>query len=447
MGERNRLRIAECLGEAEALRADIADWRSGWDVIDARGGHRTPLELLCAPVLGLTAEIATRIAAIDPALDTGAVYEECRREDARLLYARRLWRWYADKLDQRAAPDNIVTQTLLAADEVMWSCWTAAFVSLGELPPAAPLPYVSLRYSASATPRTDPPPDLRPGTDDLLATLVGRLPIAAVGLPPVCCRRPWWLVLGAHEASHHVQFESAGLEAATREKVVAAAYQAVPDSMLSEEWEPWCRELFADACSVLLVGPAAIWAVSELETRTGPGLRKSPSGSYPPPLVRLAVMRAVAASAGLPTGQPAREDPATDVDEHLGQLLKAVPFVADALLGVKSGSEGTLGYLADVTAAAYAKDGSVPAWTSDLLGNDEPQPRKEPDAARFAVAAGVDAWQRTGGQDDRLAARLRTLLPACRPAGKRAVRSAPDTGTITEQLVNDLYLADQEGLL
>jgi hypothetical protein len=457
VGERNNLRIAESLGEAAALRTDIKAWRSRWDAIDAIGRHRTQLDLLCTSVLNLTCEIANRIAAIRSTLDTGTVYEDCRREDIRLLHARRLWRWYADKFDQRWASDDIVTQTLLAADEVMWSCWHAAFTSLDETLPAVPLPYVSLLYSASATPRTDPPPDLRPGRDDLLNTMVSRLPIPAVGLPPVCCRHPWWLVLSAHEASHHVQFESAGLEALTQSKVAAAAYGAIGDVSLSEEWEPWCRELFADACSVLLVGPAAIWAVAELETRTEPELRKSQSGSYPPPLIRLAVMRAITAaaripSAGMPSAGPdAAADPVDQAadrvdgaDDRFGKLLTAVPAVATALLSLESASGGPLRSLTAATAGAYTENGSVPAWTSDLLGPGDPRPRPELDAARFCVAGGVGAWQRSGGQDgaaERLANRLRALLPRCRAPGKRAARPVPDAGQVARQLVDDLYLA------
>lgn len=417
-----------------------------WDAVDTLGGHRTHLDLLCDTVLGLVKEIARRIAAIDATQEIGAVYDDCRHEDVRLLHARRLWRWYADKLDQRLAPpEDIGMRTLLAADEVVWSCWKTAFTALSATVPAAPLPYLSPLYSATATPRTDPPPDLRPGQDDLLKKLVECLPIAAIGFPPVSCRRPWWLILGAHEASHHVQFECDGLEALTRERVVAGAFRAVKDVELSEMWEPWCRELFADACSVLLVGPAAIWAVSELETRTEPGMRKSPSGSYPPPLVRLAVLRAVADKAAIPVPEQAvagLRDPDPGAGDELRQLLDAVPDVADALLGLEPAPGRALKSLADPTADAYALDGSVPAWRSELLGADKPLPQERLDAARFCVAAGVDAWQRFGGQDgvaERLAVRLRDLLPRCREPGKRAAGLARDAGQITQQLVDELY--------
>ena len=117
--------------------------------------------------------------------------------------------------------------------------------------------------------------------DDLLRKHVEQLPVAALALPPVCCRRPWWVILSAHEASHHVQFESPGLEQLAQDQVVGAAYAVTEDVELAEAWRPWCRELFADALSVLLTGPAAIWAVDELETRTAPGMPEEPVRQLP----------------------------------------------------------------------------------------------------------------------------------------------------------------------
>ena len=279
---RGQLRIAESVGEARALRSEVRDWQARWNVIDAMGAHLTQLDMLCEVVTKLVDEIEARISATDPAVGVGAVYEGCRAADSRLLHARRLWRWYADKFDQRLGPDDdLQVRTLLAADEVIWSCWKPAFSALGETTPPAPVPYLAPQFSASATPRTDPPDGLRPGADDLLRKHVEELPVAAVGLPPVCCRRPWWLIVSAHEVSHHVQFESSGLEALTQKRGRRRRLPASDDLMVAEAWQPWCRELFADACSVLLVGPAASWAVGELELRTLPRTAAEPVGQLP----------------------------------------------------------------------------------------------------------------------------------------------------------------------
>lgn len=455
MNARSRLRIDETLGEAVALRREIETWRSSWEEIDAMGVHLTQLDLLYAVVLGLVDEIARRIGTIDPGTRIGDVYEECRREDVRLLHARRLWRWYADKLDQRAGPpDDPLVQTLRGADEVLWSCWKTAFTMLGEAVPPAPIPYVAPLYSAIATPRTDPPPELRPGADDLLRKHIEQLPVAAIGLPPVCCRRPWWIILTAHEAGHHVQFEAARshLEELTQERVVAAAYSSGHDAQLAEAWRPWCRELFADACSVLLVGPAAVWAVAELEMRPMAGLRKSPSVSYPPPLVRLSVLRAVASAAGIGVKQPATGElvaaEAVEDDDRVGRLLACVPDVAAALTALDPAPGIALGSLGKTTAEAYGDDGSVVSWQSELLGTAEPLPQQTLDAARFCVAAGVEAWERSGGQagPERLALRLRTILPLCQEPGTRAAGVTHDAEDVMRQFVADLYQDEAGGV-
>ena len=336
--------------------------------------------------------------------------------------------------------------TLLSADEVVWSCWKTAFTTLGGALPAAPIPYLAPQFSASATPRTSPPPDLRPGLDDLLRRHIERLPVAVIGLPPICCRRSWWIILSAHETSHHVQFELPCLEELTQEQVVAAAYGAGHDVELAEAWRPWCRELFADTCSVLLTGPAAIWAVGELEMRTPSGMRKSASDSYPPPLVRLSVLRVLAAQAGIPAGVraflgQAESDSAAD-DERLQGLLTAVPAVTSALLGLESSEGRPLRSLADTTADAY-RDGRIAGWRAELLGADEPFPARTLEAARFCAAAGVEAWVLFDGTDEgfgeRLSGRMLGVLPRCREQGVRAATAAPAVTDVTQQLVADLY--------
>jgi hypothetical protein len=104
-----------------------------------------------------------------------------------------------------------------------------------------------------------------------------------IALPPVCQRRPWWLVIAAHEVGHHVQW---GLPGAG-ERADKAITATVGDS-LAARWLGWREELFADACAVLLTGPAVIWAITELETRPAPALG---TRRYPPTLVRLAMAR------------------------------------------------------------------------------------------------------------------------------------------------------------
>ena len=183
---------------------------------------------------------------------------------------------------------------------------------------------------------------------------------------------------------------------------------------------PWCRELFADAFSVLLVGPAAIWAAAELETRTPAGLRKSPSGSYPPPLVRLAVLRAVAEQAGLPVPVRALADGADPVtqDDRLRPLLAVVDRVAAALLGLEPDSGRTLRSLGGGT-APLRPGRECGAMASGTARRGRADPAGDVGRCPVLRGRGVDAWERFGGQDgltERLGRRMRTILPQCRRA-------------------------------
>lgn len=427
MSVRARLRIEESVSEARAFRAEVTAWREGWGTIDALGGHLTQLDLLTNVVLGLTDAIAARAEAIDPRLAVGEAYDECRRQDRKLLHARRLWQWYAGKFDQRTGRDAVQVETLTAADEIIWSCWKTSFAALGTSVPAAPIAYLAAEYAASATPRTDFPYGLRPGTDDLLKTHLEQLPVPVIGLPPVCRQRPWWLIIAVHETGHHLQFDIPDLEQQTRKAVTRAAGEAAGQP---GQWEPWCRELFADACSVLLAGPAAIWAVRELETRNPEAMRVSPSVTYPPPVIRLAMMNEVLAQAGLP-GRLSAGPPPAEPDEHdIGELLTAVPAVAAALLNLTSPPGRTLRDLAERTDSDL-----IDRWRAALSGPDDPVAHPSLDAARFCAAAGVAAWQDLAGQDaapdaardkqEGLAARLRATIPLCREPGTRAAQAAP----------------------
>ena len=426
-----RVRINETLGEISVLRGEIEEWEAKWDQADALGAHLSHLNLLTEVIHGLINEIYSETESLSVAISPGVVYEECRRQDQRLLHARRLWRWYADKLDQRTGPlDSAPVRALMAADEVTWSCWKAAFTNLGRPKgeiPAAPIPYMAPQFSAFATPRSEPPPDLRPGKkDDLLIKHVRELPIPVIGLPPATQRRPWWLIIAAHEASHHVQFEYPGLEDATLEAVGAAFGEEGTE--LAQEWLPWCRELFADACAVLLTGQAAIWAIAELEMRAD--LSDDPSPYYPPPLARLAVARAFADQAGLPAGTQVFPAPPTDDADK----------IATALLGVASKDGGQLRALAKGTDPAV-----IDWWREQLLGSCAPSDERDLEAARLCAAGAVAAWQQVAnaGQqaDDEaewLASRALAQLPLCHAEGTRAAGQEPDAAALTRSILADL---------
>jgi hypothetical protein len=439
-----RARVVECLDELQALANEIDDWYAQWEGSYAAGRHWTQLEFLAGLTRKLIAIFVIETSGIDLASDAVTVYEECRQADMQILYVRRLWRWYADKFDQRSGGDNPMTRTLCAADEVIWSCWKTALMSLGagpEFDVPVPLAYLSPQFAASATRRTHFPAGLRPQVDNILKDHVRQLPIPVVALPLMCQRRPWWLVVAAHEVGHQIQFEFPELAGRTQEA-------------LDEPWCRWHQELFADACAVLLAGPAVIWAITELETRPAPAPGEILESGYPPPLVRLAVVRAIAERA-FSERDVARFASSSPGDTGFKALLDDVPAVADALLGLTARGGRQLRGLATVTARAY-ETGDISDWQRQLLGEDEPVPERSLGAARFCAAGSVAAWQSLASQDvsvQKFAARTADLagqvlgvLPKCAERGTRGGSSGLDTKAqaenLAERLAADLFATD-----
>ena len=247
--------------------------------------------------------VAAELARIDAErTPSGEVYERCRAADHRTALVRRTHAWYAAKYDQRL--DGAAT-VLRAADEVIRSCWTEAFGALARPAPTGPLAYLDPRFDATATPRVSVPADLRAPGDAVVGELVRELPIPVVALPAFCVDEPWWLVLAAHETGHHVQHDLApGLVAATRDALAAAAGEH------GAFWAGWSMEAFADAFAALTVGPAAAWAVDELQHAPPTRLLTAPSpGSrYPPPPVRTALLGELARAAGAANVGPGADD-------------------------------------------------------------------------------------------------------------------------------------------
>ena len=94
------IRKAESLAELNALRGDIATWQSHWENGKAVQAHRTQLTLLTDVLDAVITDIEKWARnEFDLAAGAGQAYEACRKADKLSLHARRLWRWYADKID------------------------------------------------------------------------------------------------------------------------------------------------------------------------------------------------------------------------------------------------------------------------------------------------------------------------------------------------------------
>src|SRR4051794_10645653 len=100
------------------VRADVETWLAHRRSADEANQHRTQLGSLEHRLLTALERLQTVAIERQPTSSLHA-FELYRDVDAQVVLVRRLWRWFADKYDQRDDPDQ--ARLLLAADEVVWS--------------------------------------------------------------------------------------------------------------------------------------------------------------------------------------------------------------------------------------------------------------------------------------------------------------------------------------
>jgi hypothetical protein len=445
-----------------ALREAVGRWLAERRADTRFARFASHFEVLDAVLARLLHALDQELAALRADRPAGRVYERCRELDRSLVTVTRTFEWYAGKYDQRL--DEQRAPALAAADELVRSCWSEPFAARGRRPPTGPLSYLEPRFDAYATPRLSVPPDLRAPADARVAEHVRELPIPTIALPDVATREAWWLVLAAHETGHHVQHDVIPGVVAATSMALADAAAASPDggTELAGHWSVWGQEAFADAYSVLMVGPGAAWAVDELQYADPARLATvpQPGDRYPPPAVRLALLSEIADHAGMGVGARGGAtamrawlrnlDTVSPVArEAVDRQLRVLPRIADALLGLSL--DGTsLCQLSGLRPEWFAAKGRVAGWAAQLR-TDVPviAPVDTRPGARLVMAAGVAAYERLvaatapdpdpAGQLARLHRNLLEILPACGPPGVLAPPpSAESVAALADRLANRL---------
>ena len=405
-----------------ALRAEVEAWFAEYTTRTAdelrRQGHQ--LGVIDTMLRRSLDRIGHELDAMQ--LDDTA-FARCSALEVQLGVIERYWKFYRERLEQRDDPSR--HRLLAAADEIVWSCFT----SLGGVDPTSvPLPYVEPTSSPIATPRTNVPPGLRT-SDKVLADLLGRLPIPLIAFPASLIGSPWWLALLAHEVGHHIQYDlepNQALVGKTGDAIAAVTQEA------AGRWTPWRFELFADACSVVAIGTAAIGAIAELEW--GPlAAMCQDRAAYPPAIVRLATMCAFASELGL--SPPAlgeerwrAELAAGPARPQLDHDLALAPAVARALAGLPVGGQPLR---ARVDAEAFGEGGL--GAIRDRLAGGAVAVRRSRRAARLVAAAAFELHQQmpAGGQ----AALAETMLALVEATCDGQTRTAPDPAGVIEHCV------------
>lgn len=468
--ELNQVRQEQTLFALEALQEQIPAWINGQRKRDADergvyiGKHETQLRALESVLTGALDVLAEQTRQLDSSLDPGSFYERCRHLDEAVLWIERLWDYYRRKLDQR--DEDRWRAVLLAADEVVWSCYRQVFThpavqtrDIAQGP--TPLAYVEPFFSPAAMQRNQRlRGTLAPeGTSvDGLEAFLKTLPIPLLRLPPWCVSAPWWLVYVGHEVGHFVQ-DALGLIGPFRQRMEDAcrtARETGPENGLTNDdirrWGVWGEEIFADVFSVLMMGPWALWAIIEVEW-SPPSTMTQRRGSYPAPVVRLALMARLAQELDLDPEPPLRGlDLAAIAGTHplMARDLGVVPYAVEAALQPLPDGLGKLRDLCGYNPGDFlAKTHSTRWWADALQWTQPPLPSRQLQTARLIAGGAVGAWsdliEETPADDrpaaaQRLAARTCATLQASAEPGTRADKTSSPDLTAEGRTLADLLL-------
>jgi hypothetical protein len=459
-----RVRQEQSELELGRLEAELRAWLTLRRERDAHGQYTTQLDAIESLVNGAAVELAAALAALDLELARGEVYEQCRLLDLRIVWLRRVWQFFRDKFDQR--DDPFLGPVLRAADEVVWSCYRQVFAQaevrgLDMKQGPAPLPFVESEFS----PEAFPPELVPPGLKDVglggsfLRDHLNRLPIPVLRLPPACVASPWLLVLIGHEIGHHVQYRlmaNLGAVQALRERMTAVVLDHGRSEQDATAWGRWSPEIFADFFSVLVMGPAALRAIVELElAKSATMLQRRPS--YPAPLVRLHLLAQVADRLGLDGGRVLSE---TGIDaqaaaENAKDDLALVSPLVDILFALP-GLAVPLQQLCAFRTDDFRRDGAVARCARALRGLEERPADTTLRGARVAASASLTAWTDVSLIEDaparavaraRLADHTLQVIARSREEGTRASREpTPDYVGLGSQLGSALLAAGRQQL-
>jgi hypothetical protein len=311
---------------------------------------------------------------------------------------------------------------------------------------------VAGEYSPRAISRKDLPQDLRSEVDgDFLKKMLLELPVPIVSIPPQCVREPWWLIYLAHEIGHHVQFDllpKGKLVDDFRDLID----NAISETEVGERWKYRGEEIFADAYSLYMTGPWALWALTELEWTTDEAMIDDQNVRYPAPTARLLLMKSILDSLTFDGITALRGFPAAGA---LGdsEQSRIVAVISQAVVTKRIADDKTFEELCAWNLTEHkGKAAAVTEWKDTFIDSGGRAPDQTLRAARLALAGGVAAWadvslgtdlaKRTVRKDE-LAQKLLTALRESHEPVERAAKDEPPTASqVSSELISLLFDSD-----
>ena len=410
-------RLAASRARIDTVSEAVAAWLTERGDADKLAQYATQLDTIGKVLRRCTTAVAATVPCASE--DLAAAYEACRTADRRTVWVERVWRFFAERFDQR---DAAGTRGLCvrAADEMVWSCWRSCFAtgpSDGRPPPPGPvpLPHLDAVHAPEAFPASLVPADLGAAHADapFVREHLRALPVPTVRVPAAAVDEPWQLALLAHETGHHLQF-AADLVAPFREAVAAAVAGADGDTAAVERWSGWSVEVFADLASVAMLGPWALWPIAELELRASSAMA-APRGAYPPGALRLRLLECAIREAGL---DPAPAWPVGSGPPAVDDLPDA-GFVDDVVkAGLRVGPPGfTLLDWIGLRTDEFGPVGECEQWRAWFGDGPQPDTHASLRAPRLVIAGALAATaDARGAPPAERAALLKAVRERARPA-------------------------------
>jgi hypothetical protein len=165
----------------------------------------------------------------------------------------RIWDFYFALFNQRHSQ---VAQQLLGCDRIALDCYQAVYTGLGKarpIPSPAPFSYLETGFA---------PATFRRGVKmTKLAQQPNPFPL--VKLPYHRLVNPWTLGAIPHEVAHNLQADLGLWEPIPRAILQRLLSQGIPPSV-ARVWARWHKEIFADLCGLLLIGPAFVASLMDV---------------------------------------------------------------------------------------------------------------------------------------------------------------------------------------
>ena len=431
-----RARLAQSNVAFRYVASTVEEAVKVWRKNDTRKQHASQIAAIVSLLSKIESRLETDFESLAPGGDLGDFYDRCAKFDRRAVWFERVWNFFHSKFAPRAGLDRSV---LLAADEIVWSCYKQVFDGLAEGHGPSPLPFIEPRYSPEAFPSELVPPDLKSDVEvGLLHEFLNRMPVSVVRIPSICRVCPWWLVYLGHETGHHVQYDlrpQRGLVTDYADGIKAAVLKASGSETEAKRWAGWSKEIFADVFSVFCMGPWAVWAMLQLERRTAKDMYEERPG-YPPSALRLLLLARIADEL---LGDHSGTAIVSDVGVKEGS--EVLDAVVEFALGPLPGIGRSLKNLCDFQASDFTDD--VPAWCEKLQTSEEsPEPSLR--AARLTISSSLAAWSAIAGrvqtvsdaERNRLAERTLKAIAQGSPGGERAADAEFPAEDLGQEIVD-----------